>query len=169
MANFGDRTLAARPLRDDSQLLLASRAGGMRGSRVFVAAGARHDPTGRPAGRLLLAGACLPGAAGAAELALTRVMLSSGGVGYVEYAGEPDGTPLGLDVPLDQVDDVLKSLVVFDAAGGVGGFSLPGKDGTREAFGDVPIGPAALASPVEFLNGLRGVAVARGPARWPAG
>jgi hypothetical protein len=114
---------------------------------------------------LLLAGVfALPGGAWAGELTLTRVMLSSGGVAYVEFAGSADGGPLGLDVPLDQVDDVLKSLVVFDAAGGVGGFSLPGKDSSHEAFGDVPIGPQALASPVDFLNGLRGVTVeVKGP------
>ena len=48
-----------------------------------------------------------------AELALKRVVLSSGGVGYFEYAADVDGSgTLGLDVPLEQVDDVLKSLVV---------------------------------------------------------
>lgn len=116
---------------------------------------------------LLLAGVfALPfGPARAGELALARVMLSSAGVGYVEYAAEVDGAAsLGLDVPLDQVDDVLKSLVVFDAAGGVGGFSLPGRDGAREAFGDVPVAPEALGSPIDYLNGLRGVMVeVRGP------
>ncbi|TWS93371.1 hypothetical protein FQU96_41780, partial [Reyranella sp. CPCC 100927] len=49
----------------------------------------------------------------AQELALKRVMLSSGGVGYFEYEAsvENDAT-LKLTVNLDQVDDVLKSLVV---------------------------------------------------------
>ena len=117
---------------------------------------------------LLLAGAALlpmAGHAWAGELELVRVMLSTGGVGYVEYAAEVDGAAsLGLDVPLDQVSDVLKSLVVFDATGGVGGLSLPGKDDARGAFGDVPLAPEALASPLDYLNGLRGVAVeVRGP------
>jgi hypothetical protein len=96
--------------------------------------------------------------AAAADLALTRVMLSTGGVGYVEYSAELDGpATLGLDVRLDQVDDVLKSLVVFDAAGGVGGIELPGRDGTDAAFGDLPFGQDGLASPLDYLNSLRGV------------
>ena len=53
----------------------------------------------------------------AADLTLKRVMLSSAGVGYFEYEADVDGTAtLGLDVPLEQVDDVLTSLVVFDSA-----------------------------------------------------
>ena len=87
-------------------------------------------------------------------------MLSSGGVGYFEYEAEVDGAAtLGLDLPLDQVDDVLKSLVVYDSAGSVGGIELPGRDTTHAAFADVPIGPEALESPVDYLNGLRGVVV----------
>ena len=59
--------------------------------------------------------------AAAEDLALKRVMLSSAGVGYFESETEVDGpATLGLDVPLDQVDDVLTSLVVFDSTGAVG-------------------------------------------------
>ena len=96
--------------------------------------------------------------AGAADLVLTRVMLSTGGVAYVEYAGEArSDTPIGLDVRLDQVDDVLKSLILFDDAGGVGGFELPGRDGQAAAFGDLPFGADGLDSPLAYLNSLRGV------------
>jgi hypothetical protein len=96
----------------------------------------------------------------AADLTLKRVMLSSGGIGYFEYAAEVEGdATLGLDVPLDQVDDVLKSLVVFDASGGVAGVELPGKDNTIAAFGDLPFGPEALKSPTDYLNALRGTEV----------
>jgi len=107
----------------------------------------------------------LPAAAQAADLALQRVMLSSAGVAYVEYAAEVNGpATLGLDVPLDQVDDVLTSLVVFDSAGGIGGIELPGRDNTNAAFGEVPFGPEALSSPVDFLNSLQGVTLeVRGP------
>ncbi len=101
-----------------------------------------------------------PVTARASDLALARVMLSSGGVGYVEYAADVAGaTTLGIDVPLDQVDDVLKSLVVFDGAGGVGGFTLPGRDNVRAAFAEVPFGPEALDSPLAYLNSLRGVTI----------
>ena len=106
----------------------------------------------------LLASVTLPLPALAGDLTLKRVMLSSGGVGYVEYEAAVEGpATLGLDVPLDQVDDVLKSLVVFDSAGGVGGLELPGRDTTHASFGDVPFGPDALASPLAYLNGLQGV------------
>jgi hypothetical protein len=70
----------------------------------------------------------------AADLGLRHVMLSSGGVGYFEYAANVDGdAALGLDVPLGQVDDILKSLVVFDSGGGVAGVELPGRDNTVQA------------------------------------
>ena len=100
----------------------------------------------------------LAGPANAADLVLKRAMLSSAGVGYFEYEAEVDGAAtLGLDLQRDQVDDVLKSLVVYDSAGSVGGIELPGQDSTHAAFADVPIGPDALASPVDYLNALRGV------------
>jgi hypothetical protein len=100
-----------------------------------------------------------------ADLTLRRVMLSTGGVAYVEYAADVDGAArLALDVPLSQVDDVLKSLVVFDSAGGTGGIELPGHDDSPAALGDVPFGPEVLASPLAYLNALRGVALeVRGP------
>jgi hypothetical protein len=113
-------------------------------------------------GATLLAGA-LP--AWASDLALKRVMLSSAGVGYFEYEAAVEGAgALGLDVPLEQVDDVLNSLVVFDSAGGVGTLELPGRDDTHAAFGNVPFGPAALDSPIAFLNSLQGIEISvQGP------
>ena len=101
----------------------------------------------------------------AADLSLKRVMLSSGGVGYFEYAADVDGDDtLGLDVPLDQVDDILKSLVVFDSAGGVASVELPGRDNTIQAFADAPFGPEALESASAYLNALIGTEVnVRGP------
>jgi hypothetical protein len=96
----------------------------------------------------------------AADLTLKHVMLSSGGVGYFEYAADVDGDAvLGLDVPLGQVDDILKSLIVFDSAGGVAGVELPGRDNTVQAFGDAPFGPEALDSPTAYLNALVGTEV----------
>ena len=101
----------------------------------------------------------------ASDLTLRRVMLSTGGVGYFEYAAEVDGpVTLGLDVPLGQVDDVLMSLVVFDSAGGVGGLELPGEDTSHAAFADVPFGPEALQSALDYLNSLQGVVLdVKGP------
>ncbi|PWR19040.1 DUF4139 domain-containing protein [Zavarzinia compransoris] len=105
-------------------------------------------------------------AALAAELALDRVMLSTGGVGYFEYEAKVDGnSTLTLDVPLDQVDDVLKSLVVFDDKGGVGGVELPGLEPSAQLFRDLPFGPEALESPVALLNALQGSEVVATGAR----
>ncbi len=96
----------------------------------------------------------------AADLTLKRVMLSSAGVGYFEYEAEVDGdATLSLDVPLDRVDDVLTSLVVFDSHGAVGTVELPGRDTTRASFGNVPFGPEALRSSVDYLNSLQGVEI----------
>ncbi len=102
----------------------------------------------------------------AADLALKRVMLSSAGVGYFEFEAVVDGpATLGLDVPLDQVcTTVLTSLVVFDSTGAVGTVELPGRDNTRANFGNVPFGPEALRSTLDYLNSLQGVEISvQGP------
>ncbi len=108
----------------------------------------------------------LPGLASAQDLALKRVMLSSAGLGYFEYEAtvENDAT-LKLTVPLDQVDDVLKSLVVYDDKGGVGGLSLPGKEPLKQAFKDSPFDEAALQSPADLLSALKGAQVSIGGSR----
>ena len=101
----------------------------------------------------------MPAAAG--ELVLKRVLLSSGGVAYYEYEAEVTGDALlTLDVRLGQVDDVLKSIVVFDDAGGVGAIRLPGREPVFQLFRDLPFDQAALTSPVMLLNALKGAEVA---------
>ncbi|MHA1153931.1 MAG: hypothetical protein ACTSQ7_14940 [Alphaproteobacteria bacterium] len=103
-----------------------------------------------------MAGAA-PTRAGPGELTLERVMLSSGGVGYFEYTAEIEGdAELALRVRLDQVDDVLKSIVVYDDAGVVGQVRLPGREPLAQAFRDLPFGPAALESPAALFNALQG-------------
>jgi len=106
----------------------------------------------------------------AQELALKRVLLSSGGVGYFEYeaAVENDAT-LQLTVNLDQVDDVLKSLVVYDDKGGVGGLNLPGREPLSQVFKDLPFDQSALGSPAALLNALRGAEVTVGGPRTATG
>jgi Domain of unknown function (DUF4139) len=99
----------------------------------------------------------------AGELALKRVMLSSGGVAYLEYEAEITGnTELPLDVPLDQVDDVLKSIVVFDDKGGVGSASLPGRQPLEQSFRDLPFDQKALNSPADLLSALQGAEITVG-------
>ena len=125
-----------------------------------------HLTRGRTlAAAILLGGVALatPGLsapAAADELNLRRVLLSTGGVGYFEYEAEVDGdAALTLDVRLDQVDDVMKSVVVYDAQGRIGDISLPGREPLREVFRNLPFGPEALTSPVALLGAMRGAEV----------
>ena len=113
-------------------------------------------------------GACLlsglfffSGAVLSEPLRLERVVLSTGGVGYFEYQTEQVGDgEVELRVPLDQVDDVLKSLVVYDDGGGeITAVSLAGREPSAELFRDLPFGPEALTSPARLLNALQGVEV----------
>ncbi|ODT98831.1 MAG: hypothetical protein ABS83_03640 [Rhodospirillales bacterium SCN 65-16] len=106
----------------------------------------------------------------AQELVLKRVMLSSGGLGYFEYEAAVDGdATLKLTVSLDQVDDVLKSLVVYDDKGGVGGLSLPGREPLTQAFKDLPFDQHSLGSPAELLATLKGAEITVGGGRALAG
>jgi hypothetical protein len=87
------------------------------------------------------------GPANAADLSLQRVMLSSGGVGYFEYEATVDGNAtLNLDVPIDQVDDILKSFVLYDDSGTAGQITLPGREPLTQSFVDLPFDRAALES-----------------------
>ena len=102
----------------------------------------------------------------AQDLALKRVMLSSGGLGYFEYEASVDGdATLKLTVSLGQVDDVLKSLVVYDDKGSVGGLSLPGREPLAQAFKDLPFDQNSLVSPAELLQTLKGAQVTVGGSR----
>ncbi|MEE9301940.1 MAG: DUF4139 domain-containing protein, partial [Alphaproteobacteria bacterium] len=98
--------------------------------------------------------------AAGAPLALKRVMLSSGGVGYFEYEAEVEGDEeLSLGIPLDQVDDVLKSIVIHDDLGGIGNVRLPSREPLAQIFRDFPFDPDALESPPDLLNALQGAEV----------
>src|SRR4051794_12454803 len=99
-------------------------------------------------------------AAAAADLKLTRVLLSTGGVGLYEYKAEVEGeATVELKAPLDQIDDILKSLVVFDDHGGVGGLDLAGAEPLSETFRALPFTAADLQSTPRLLNALRGAEV----------
>ena len=64
----------------------------------------------------------------------------------------------------EQVDDVLKSLVVYDDKGGVGGLSLPGREPLAQAFKDLPFDQDSLSSPADLLSTLKGAQVTVGGA-----
>ncbi len=96
----------------------------------------------------------------AAELALNRVILSSGGIAYYEHAAEVEGdATLELGIRLDQVDDVLKSIIVFDESGSVASVRLPGREPLAQVFRDLPFDEADLGSMVQLLGALQGVEV----------
>lgn len=119
------------------------------------------------AGILTTASAQIPTAG---NLDLKRVLLSTGGVGYFEFEATVEGdAQLPLSVRLDQVDDVLKSIIVFDDKGGVGGIALPGRAPLNEAFRDLPFGQADMESPGGLLNALRGAEVIVGGPKQIAG
>ncbi|MBL8250222.1 MAG: hypothetical protein JNK31_00980 [Candidatus Competibacter sp.] len=102
----------------------------------------------------------LAAAPSALPLALKRVLLSSGGVGYFEYEAQVEGAAeLTLEAPLNQMDDILKSLIVYDEVGAVNHITLPGKESLDQIFRDLPFGATALNSTVELLNALQGADV----------
>lgn len=106
------------------------------------------------------AAALAAGGAEAGELTLRRAILSSGGVGYFEYEAQLDAgqTSLSLRARLDQVDDVLKSLIVMDGAGPASA-SLPGKAGAAQTFQSLPFEEGDLANLPSLLNALKGARV----------
>src|SRR6202163_4742996 len=107
-----------------------------------------------------------PALAAAQDLVLKRVMLSSGGLGYFEYEANVEGdATLKLTVALGQVDDVLKSLVVYDDKGGIGGLSLRGRDPLAQTFKDLPFDQDALGSPAALLATLKGAEISVGGRR----
>ena len=89
--------------------------------------------------------------------ALKRVMLSTGGVGYFEYETEVTGTgELLMPVRMDQVDDILKSIVVFDQQGNTGFVQLPSRAPLSDIFRGLPFGPRALDSNASLVEALKG-------------
>ena len=91
------------------------------------------------------------------SLALKRVTLSSGGVGYFEYETTASGTTdVSLPVRLDQVDDLLKSLVIRDSKGIAATLWLAGREPLSQIFRNLPIDQGALTSPAQLLNALKG-------------
>ncbi|PWC80912.1 hypothetical protein TSH100_28645 [Azospirillum sp. TSH100] len=111
---------------------------------------------GQPAGGQMAGG----------QLTLTRVLLSTGGVGYFEYEATVSGdADLSLEVRRDQVDDVLKSIVVYDDKGGVGTIGLAGAEPLDTAFRELPFSAGDLSSPAALLNAMRGAEVTSGGSR----
>lgn len=94
------------------------------------------------------------------EFPVTRVILSTSGMAHFEHTAQiSKNTDMTLPVRFEQVDDVLKSLVVFDPAGQLGGVTLPGRSPLQHFFRDLPFRPADLNSLVSLLNAYKGVEI----------
>ncbi|MEN0075627.1 MAG: hypothetical protein AAGC69_14660, partial [Paracraurococcus sp.] len=110
---------------------------------------------------LLLTALALPAAA--AELPVRRVTLSNAGLMQIEREGElaPDAG-LELNVPLEAVDDLLKSMLLRDPAGQVQEVRLPAQDLAAEAFRGLPLRPVDFESRASLMRALRGQVVTAG-------
>lgn len=91
---------------------------------------------------------------------IEAVTLSSGGLAEIRRSVRVDGAAgFGFDVPLDQVDDILKSLIVRDPAGGVASMSLDGLSPVEETFRRLPFSPDDMNALPRLLAALQGIAV----------
>jgi hypothetical protein len=91
------------------------------------------------------------------------VTLSSGGLAEVVRSAEVGkDAEISIEVPLDQIDDVLKSLVVRDEKGQVKGLSLAGPNPLEETFRTLPFKPTDLTSMPKLLDAIKGTKVRAG-------
>jgi hypothetical protein len=106
---------------------------------------------------IALVGIALPALAQDLEPTPRRVLLSTGGVGLFEYVARvTDTQTLTLTTPLDQVDDLLRSLTVDDPTGTSVSARLAVRDPLPELFRGRPFPPEALEAPETLLAALKG-------------
>lgn len=100
-----------------------------------------------------------------ADIPVVRVILSTSGMAHFEHEAKISGNAR-VEIParLDQVDDMLKSLVVFDDKGQLGAVTLPGRQPLAQVFRDLPFTQGDIQSPVQLLNALEGAQVKVGGA-----
>lgn len=96
----------------------------------------------------------------AQSLPVDKVILSTAGLAHIEHSVNVTGNQdLGLAVRLGHVDDILKSMVIFDAKGRLGGVTLPGRQPLAEIFRDLPFSQGDLSDPIMLLNAYQGANV----------
>lgn len=116
--------------------------------------------------RLTLAFLLTASTALATELPVRSVTLSSAGLAQIERAGEvPGDGNVTFRARTDDVDDLLRSLIVVDTAGTVEGLRLPARDLAGEAFRGLPLRPGDFDSRAQLLAALRGQEAEAGGAR----
>lgn len=109
-------------------------------------------------------------ATGAADAAdpprLERITMASSGVAFLELAAAADDRgAVTIPVPLEQVDDILKSLVVLGGATRVTGASLAGDTPLADLYRGLPFSAGEIGSIPALLEALRGTAVTVAGAR----
>lgn len=94
------------------------------------------------------------------EIPVDRVILSTSGLAnFVHKMQVTDNATVEFPVRFEQVDDILKSLVIFDKKGRLGGVTLPGKQPLEQVFKDLPFTQDQLASPMMLLNAYQGATI----------
>lgn len=91
---------------------------------------------------------------------IREIRLSSGGLAEIVRAApvSKEGV-IRLEIPLEQVDDILKSLVLNNAKASAASFSLVGPEPLSESFKGLPFTAEALASVPSLLTALQGASV----------
>lgn len=116
--------------------------------------------------RLTLAFLLAASTALATELPVRSVTLSSAGLAQIERSGEVAADAnITFRAPTEDVDDLLRSLIVVDSAGTVEGLRLPARDLAGEAFRGLPLRPEDFASRERLFAALRGQEAEAGGAR----
>jgi hypothetical protein len=91
------------------------------------------------------------------ELPVSRIVLFSSGVGYFEHVGELDGpATVKLMFKTEQINDVLKSMVVMDPSGGATSVNYASRDPIVRALQSFAVdlsGDPALADIIKQLRG----------------
>ncbi|RUP20326.1 MAG: DUF4139 domain-containing protein [Methylobacterium sp.] len=112
------------------------------------------------AGVLLCMIAAAPPLRAASPGRIRAVTLSSGGLAEVTQVHPVDGdATIGLDARSEQIDDILKSLVVRDPVGTVGALRLDGLDQADETLRTMPFTADDLSAPARLLGKLQGVPI----------
>ena len=91
---------------------------------------------------------------------IEAITLSSGGLAEIHRNATVDGSAgLSIDVPLEQVNDILKSLVVRDPVGAIEAVTLDGLSPVEETFRRLPFTPEQMGSLPDLVASLQGVPV----------
>jgi hypothetical protein len=92
-----------------------------------------------------------------AELALRRIVLFSSGVGYLQREGEVEGNAgVQLSFRADDINDLLKSLVVQDRGGRVGAVHYDSRDPIERTLKSFAVDLTTNPTLGELLNQVRG-------------